>query len=307
MRVFVTGGTGLVGRRLCKRLRQRGDEVTVLSRRPEAWQILGDATVPIVQGDPTRPGLWQDDLAAADAAVHLAGENVAGRWNEAFKQRLRDSRVSSTTLVAETLAREPFRADGSPKVLVNASAIGYYGPHEDEELAEDSPPGSDFLSQLCVEWEAATKPAEAAGVRVARLRVGVVLDPEGGVLGQLLGPFKWFVGGRAGSGRQWVSWIHYDDLLGIILLALDDPAVRGPLNGTAPNPVTNREFSKTLGRVLRRPSVLPMPGFLLRLFFGEKANLALTGQRVLPKRVLGYGYPFRFPELEPALRDVLGR
>jgi uncharacterized protein len=242
-----------------------------------------------------------------DAVLHLAGENVfAKRWNAAFKQMLVDSRVKSTTNIADALKRKPRRADGSPKTLVNASAIGIYGPHGDEELTEESPAGSDFLSRLCVDWEAATHAVEAAGVRSTQVRVGVVLDKNGGALAKLLTPFKLFVGGPVGSGKQYMSWIHHDDMVGLFLFALDTPGCVGPINGIAPNPVTNREFSKALGKALHRPAIFPTPGFALKLLLGEVADVVTNGQRVLPRKALALGYPFRYPTIDGALAELCG-
>jgi uncharacterized protein (TIGR01777 family) len=306
MRVFVTGGTGLIGTRLVRRLAERGDQVELLTRRPGVAREAFGPNVTAIEGDPTQPGAWAERAAACDAAVNLFGENVFGRrWNADYKQAILGSRVRSTRHVAEALARQPRRADGQPKALVNASAIGYYGPRGDEELTEDSPPGSDFLADVCVQWEKATQPAEAASVRTAKVRIGVVLDKAGGALAKLLTPFKLFAGGPAGSGRQWMSWIHHADMTGLLLLALDNAAASGPINGTAPNPVTNRDFGKALGRALGRPAFLPTPGFALRLALGEVADLVLTGQRVLPKRALGLGYDFQFPTVDAALADIV--
>jgi uncharacterized protein (TIGR01777 family) len=246
-------------------------------------------------------------VAECDAVIHLAGENVFGkRWSDPFKKVLRDSRVLGTQNVVEALSRQPRNADGSPKVLLNASAIGYYGPHQDEELTEDSPAGNDFLARLCVEWEEAARRAEGYGIRVAMVRVGVVLGKEAGALSKLLTPFRLGVGGPVGNGKQWMSWIHQDDLAGLFVFALENAAATGPINGTAPHPVTNRDFSRALGRALHRPAFLPMPVFMLRLMLGEVAGVIATGQRVLPKRALGLGYPFRFPTLDEALKDLLG-
>lgn len=306
MRVFVTGGTGLVGRRLIKQLQQRGDQTAILSRRAAHARELFGANAEIVEGDPTRRGDWMDAVGDCDAVIHLAGENVfAHRWNADFKKRLHDSRILSTQNVVEALRRKPMRADGQPKALVNASAIGFYGPRGDEELTEDSSPGSDFLAQLCMEWEQTARAAESSGVRVAMVRVGVVLDKEGGALAKLLTPFKLGAGGPVGSGRQWMSWIHHADLIGLFLLALDRAEARGPINGTAPNPLTNREFGKVLGRVLHRPSLVWTPGLALRIVLGEVASLVATGQRVLPKRALELGYAFQYPSLEGALTQIL--
>ena len=304
MRILVTGGTGLVGTRLIPRLRERGDEVVLLTRRPvEQVRMEG---VLILHGDPCSPGLWLEEVSSCDAVVHLAGENVfARRWSRSFKQALVDSRLKSSRLLAETIAASPRRADGSPKIFVSASGIGYYGMEPPEECGEDSPPGSDFLAQLCVDWEAAGLPAASAGVRVVHIRIGVVLDPDGGALPKLVLPFRLYCGGPIGSGRQWVSWIHRDDLIGLFLLALDRPELHGPLNGTAPEPQTNWGVAQTLARVLRRAAWLRAPAFMLRLILGERAELVLTCPRVIPRKVIEHGYVYLFPDLEPALRDLL--
>lgn len=306
MRIFVTGATGLVGRRIVRRLGERGDQVVLLTRRAHyAGQLFGNNAA-VVEGDPMRPGDWVNAVADCDAVIHLAGENVfARRWNTEFKKLLYDSRILSTQHIVEALRRRPLRADGQAKALVNASAIGYYGPHDDEELNEDSAPGSDFLAQLCVDWEQAARAAESAGVRVAWVRVGVVLDKEGGALAKMLTPFRLGGGGPVAGGRQWMSWIHYADLVSLFLLPLDNPHATGALNGTSPNPVTNREFSKTLGRVLHRPSIVPTPALALRLALGEVTNLITTGQRVLPQRALALGHSFQHPTLDAALAQIL--
>jgi uncharacterized protein (TIGR01777 family) len=309
MRVFVTGGTGLVGRRVVARLRDRGDGVIVLSRAAGPLKRLPAGTR-VVVGDPSRPGPWQTELAACDAVIHLAGESIAGhRWSAQFKAELRRSRVESTRLIAETLAKSPTRSDGTPKVLVSASAVGYYGMHEDNptEFTEDDPPGTGFLADLCVAWEQAAEPARAAGLRVVHVRVGIVLAGDGGALPQMAKPFRWFVGGPVATGRQWLSWIHVDDMAGLFLLALDRPDAHGPLNGTAPEPITNWGFSQALASVLRRPCWLRAPRFALRLFLGEMSELATHGQRVIPTRAKALGYEYRFPLLEPAMRDVLAK
>ncbi len=308
MRVFVTGGTGLVGRRLVTRLTARGDSVVVLSRAPAKAKVPPGTEV--VEGDPATAGPWLDELATADGVVHLAGESIAGhRWSTAFRQKVLESRVNSTRLIAETLAKNPTRPDGTPRVLVNASAVGYYGNFRDNptEFVEDDRPGSGFLPDVCVAWERATEPANAAGARVAIIRVGMVLAGHGGALPQLARPFRWFVGGVIAGGRQWVSWIHLDDLVGLFLLALDRPDARGPINGTAPEPVTNWGFSHILADVLRRPCRVPVPRFALRLLLGTMAELATHGQRVIPTRAKSLGYEYQFPLLEGALRNALGK
>src|SRR5262245_13606922 len=306
MRILVAGGTGLVGSRLVPRLIERGDEVGVLTRRPEVGKEKFGSACTVVSGDPMQEGPWMDAVADWDAVVNLVGENIfARRWRAWFRDLLRTSRIKSTENIAAALARKPRSASGQPKILVNASAIGYYGPRGDEKLTEDSPAGDDFLAQLCLEWERATQAAAASGVRVAIVRVGVVLDRAGGALAQMLTPFKMFVGGPVGSGKQYVSWIHHEDLTGILLLALDRAEAAGPINGTAPNPLTNRQFSKALGRALHRPSFMRTPKFMLRIMLGQVASVVTTGQRVLPARARALSYEFKFPDIDAALADVL--
>jgi uncharacterized protein (TIGR01777 family) len=307
MRIFVTGGTGLVGSRLIQRLVQRQDQVVVLSRRPGVARQKFGASCQVVEGDPMKEGAWMKAVEDCDAVVNLAGEGLFNRrWRSAFIDLLRSSRVQSTNHVVKALGGQPRTAAGQAKVLVNASAIGYYGPHGDEEITEDSGPGDDLLAGICRDWENAARAAEPLGVRVVLLRTGVVLDKEGGALKQMLTPFKLFVGGPVGNGKQWISWIHHDDLVGLILLALDDNRATGPLNGTAPQPVTNKEFAKALGRALHRPSFLPTPKLALRLMLGKVASLVTTGQRVLPRRALALGYGFKFADVDAALKDILG-
>jgi uncharacterized protein len=302
----VAGGTGQIGTNLVKRLLGRQDAVVLLTRRPDAARQAFGPAVSVVEGDPTQPGPWQDQAAACDAVINLTGENLfARKWNDAIKKVLVESRVKSTENVVAALARALRRPDGSPKVLVNASAIGYYGPRGDEELTEDSPPGDDFAAKLCVEWEKAASEGERHGLRVARVRVGVVLQKDAGALSKLLTPFKLGGGGPIGTGKQWMSWVHHEDIVGIFLLALDNPDASGPINGTAPRPETNKAFGKALGRALHRPAFVWTPGFALKLLLGEAADMILTGQRVIPKRALALGYSFRFPGLDEALQDVL--
>jgi uncharacterized protein len=306
MRVFVAGGTGLIGSRLVPRLVERGHIVVLLTRRSAAARQQFADTCQIVEGDPMQPGSWMDAAADCEAAINLTGESIFNRrWNQDFKQLLRDSRVRSTENVVQALGRKPRTDAGQAKALVNASAIGYYGPRGDEEVTEEDPPGNDTLARLCIDWERAAREGETQGLRVAMVRVGVVLAREGGALAQMLGPFKMFVGGPVGSGRQWISWIHPEDVVGIFLMALDRASASGPINGTAPSPVTNKDFSRALGQALHRPSFLPTPQFALRLMLGEVAEVITTGQRVLPKRAQELGYSFRFPDLRAALADIL--
>ena len=303
MRIFIAGGTGLVGTRLVKRLMERGDQAVVLTRRPEVAEQLFGAGCTVVKGDPLIAGSWADALKNCDAVVNLVGEGIFNhRWSEAFKQTLYDSRIKSTTLIAAAIAKS-----STVKTLVSASAVGYYGPTGSEELTEASPEGFDFLARLCVDWEAATALARAHGTRTVILRISVVLDPKGGAMTKMATPFKMFVGGPIGSGKQYVSWIHHEDLVGLILFALDHAEVRGPLNAAAPGAVTNKEFSKTLGRALHRPSFMPTPGFMLRVALGEVANVITKGQRVVPAKALALGYRFKFADIDAALRDVFAK
>lgn len=314
MRVFVTGGTGLVGTRLVKKLSERGDSPVLLTRRPDAARQQFGAAVTVIAGDPVQAGAWMDAAKDCDAIVHLAGEGIFNRrWTQSFKDQIYASRVKGTdNIVASLRSDRPSAAGeaaprGGPKTLISASAIGYYGPHAAEELTEESPAGNDFLARVCVDWEKAAQPAIIHGVRLVLLRTGVVLDKDGGALAKMLTPFKMGVGGPIGSGRQWMSWIHIEDEVGLILFALDHAELSGPINAVAPHPVTNRDFSTALGKVLNRPSFVPTPAFALRVMLGESAQIIATGQRVLPQKALAAGYAFKFPELEPALRDLLGK
>lgn len=300
MNVFVTGATGLVGSHLVFALLQRGDRVLALSRKPIDPARFGPNCESVV-GDPTETGPWIERLAECEAIVHLAGENVAAqRWSESFLKRIRDSRIRSTALIADVLARR-----SGTKVWVSASAVGYYGPHGDEVLTEDAAPGTDFMAKACIGWEHAADPAATAGVRVCHPRIGMVLDTKEGGLPQMVRPFRLFAGGPIASGKQWVSWIHIADMVGVLLFALDTPSLTGPFNATAPNPVRNMEFARTLARVLHRPYWLPVPKFALRLAIGRMAELIVNGQRVVPRKVLDLGYRFQFETLKPALEDVL--
>jgi uncharacterized protein len=307
MRVFVAGGTGLIGTQLIRRLLERQDSVVLLTRRPStAKERFGEACK-TVEGDPMQAGGWMDAIAECDAVINLVGEGIFNRrWNQEFKTLLRDSRIKSTEYVVQAISKNPKAPSGNSKVLVNSSAIGYYGPHGDEELTENDSPGDDMMAQLCVDWEKAARGAETSGARVAIIRTGVVLDKEGGALPQMLKPFRTIgIGGPVGSGKQWVSWIHHADIAGIFLFALDHSGATGPINGTAPNPVTNKELAKAQGRALHKPAFLPAPGLMLRLALGEVAQVVTTGQRVLPKRALGLGYEFQYPAIDSALADLL--
>lgn len=294
IRVLVTGATGLVGSRLVAALRERGDTVLALSRRPGPNTILGD---------PAQSGPWLDVVDGCDSIVHLAGENIfAKRWSDAFLAKIRDSRIESTKLIAERLAKKANRN----VVFVSCSAVGYYGDRGDEPVSENDAPGADFMAGVCRDWEAAADPARKAGIRVVHPRLGIVLDPAGGALPNLVRPFRLFVGGRIGSGKQFVSWIHHSDLTRLLLFAIEGPALSGPFNATSPNPVTNADLGRTIARVIGRPHWLPTPRFALRLALGKIAGILVTGQRAIPTAALRAGFEFRFPELESALRDLLG-
>lgn len=279
MNVLVLGGSGFVGRHLTAALRKRGDEVTSLSLRD--------------------PQAAANAAAACDAIVNLAGEPVAQRWSAVVKRRIEESRVDLPRRFLDALSQR----DRTSKTYVSASAIGYYGTSETETFVEESPPGNDFLARVCIGWEREARRASALGMRVALVRSGVALGPDGGALAKILPPFRLGVGGRVGSGRQWFSWIHVNDLIGIYLMALSES--EGPLNASAPNPVTNADFAAALGSALQRPVILPAPTAAVRMVLGEGAATLLNGQRVLPRRTQELGYRFEFPELKDALADLL--
>jgi uncharacterized protein len=300
VRVLVTGATGTIGSALCDALLARGDEVVGLSRDPEKAR----STNPIVTWFAWQPTLERPPAAAfegVDGVVHLVGEPIDQRWNEEAKRRIMESRRTGTHNLVQAIGA----LDERPRVLVSQSAIGYYGDRGDAIVDESASPGSGFAAEVSVEWERAAHAADEL-LRVVVNRNGLVLDPRGGLLKQLLIPFKLGVGGTVGGGEQYMSWIHIDDEVGLLLWALGEERVSGTINGTAPNPVTNRELSKTLGRVLRRPSMFRVPGLALDAMLGrELAETVKGGQRVLPRRALDLGFEFKFPELEPALRELL--
>jgi uncharacterized protein len=281
MRVAVTGASGLIGTRLGAALRARGDDVTPLSLR---------------DGPPSPAA-----IAGHDAVVHLAGEPVAQRWTDAARERIGSSRVDGTRGLVAAIAA----ADPRPRVLVTASGVGFYGAHGDERLDEDAAAGDDFLAQVCVATESEARAAGQAGVRVVVLRTGVVLDRAGGALAKMLPAFRLGVGGPVAGGDQYLSWIHLDDLVGMYLAAIDDEAWSGPFNATAPEPATNAQFSKALGRALHRPAVLPVPAVALQALYGQMAEIVTEGQRAIPRRALEHGYGFTQPDLDEALRDAL--
>ncbi len=299
MKILVSGASGLVGKKLVPTLVAEGHEVVTLVRKKSevgAGQAFWDPTTGVIDADA---------LKGAEAAINLAGESIAaGRWNEERKHAIRESRVQSTSTLANALAFVTPR----PRVLINASAIGYYGPQDDQWLDESSSSGGrgDFLSGVCRDWEAATLNAAEAGIRIACMRFGVILSRDGGALAKMLTPFKLGLGGRIGAGHQYMSWIAIDDVVGAIVHVLHDDRISGPVNTVAPQPVTNAEFTATLGANLHRPTIFPMPEFAAKLVFGQMGEeLLLSGQRVRPARLLESGYEFRYPDLSSALRHVL--
>src|SRR5213592_3665294 len=296
MRIVVSGSTGLIGTALVQALKLRSHEVLPLVRRRVA---VGEQAV---AWDPERGMIDRDGLEGIDVVIHLAGENVFGRWSAAKKQRIRESRVQGTRLLSDALAG----LTRPPKTLLAASAIGYYGDRGDETVSEWSAPGGDFLAEVSRDWEGATIAVARAGIRVVNMRFGVVLTTAGGALAKMLPAFRLGLGGQVGSGNQYLSWIALDDVINAVLHVLANTNVTGPVNMTAPTPVTNRDFAKTLGKVLGRPAVFSVPAFALRMAFGtEGAAMLQSGQRVLPARLLSSGFHFAFDAVEPALRHLL--
>lgn len=303
VRVFITGGTGLVGRMLVPQLLNRQDEVLCVTRDPARSREVLPASVEIIGADPTMPGSWQDRMLTCDAVVNLAGESVAqGRWTRQKKSRLRRSRLAVTGNIAQSLGNSE-----RPVVLVNASAIGYYGDQGDVALSEDHEPGQDFLARLAVEWEHTAAKAEKENIRVVLLRIGIVLSVSGGALAAMLPAFRLGLGGPLGSGRQYFPWIHIQDLVRCILFTLDYEEIRGPVNAVVPNPPTQKEFATSLGNSLGKSAWLAAPGPALRLVLGEKADLVLASQRAVPNVLKAHGFRFAFGELDKAMVDLFPR
>jgi hypothetical protein len=307
MRVTVTGATGLIGPHVIGALQRRGAQVSVLTRDSErARKRLDEAGLAPVEAfdwDLLHDPAPAQALEGRDAVVHLAGENVAQRWSASAKEAIRESRVTGTRNLLAGLRA----AENAPGTLVSSSAIGYYGARGEEPLDEEAPPGSDFLAEVCVEWERESEKASSElGMRVVLVRTGVVLDKSGGALEKMLPPFRLGVGGPVAGGRQFISWIHRDDVVGMIVTALADDRWSGPVNATAPEPLSNRDFSHALGRALHRPAFLPVPGIALQLLYGEMAEIVTEGARVVPAKALVLGYEFLHPQLDEALSSALG-
>ncbi len=300
MKVAITGATGFVGSRLVERLQAEGHQPLILTRNRSA-ALRRFPKLEIVDYTPTESGSWQKAIAGCDAVVHLAGEPIAeNRWTPQHKQEILNSRQLGTQKIVEAIAQ----ANPKPNVLVNASAIGYYGTSETASFDETSSPGNDFLAEVCQAWESQAEKVKDYGVRLVILRFGIVLG-NGGALAKMIPPFKMFAGGPLGNGQQWFSWIHRDDLVNLILEALTRTDVEGVLNATAPNPVRMSEFCQTLGDVLNRPSWLPVPSFALEALLGEGAMVVLEGQQVLPKRTTSYGFDYQYPTVKSALSEIL--
>jgi uncharacterized protein (TIGR01777 family) len=295
----IAGATGFIGSALLQRLQRRGHSLVVLSRRPRRSQARAREEWLIWQ--PGNAGSWQRAVSGADGVINLAGEPIAGkRWSKAQKHRLRQSRIDVTRELVHALTGAAVK----PRFLINASAVGYYGSRGDETLTEEATPGADFLAQLCIEWEREARRAADYGVRVALVRTGIVLGKEGGALAKMVTPFKLFVGGRLGSGKQWLPWIHIEDEVALIEFLVDNERAQGPFNATAPNPVTMAEFARSLGRALNRPAWAPVPASVLSLLLGEMADMLLGGQRALPVAAQELGFRFKYPRLDDALASL---
>ncbi len=302
MKIFVTGATGFVGRYITRELSQAGEEVLIVSRSlRKAKESVPWAQ--IVEGDPRKPGKWQDEAAKCEAAINLAGSSIFSVWTKAAREEILQSRILSTRNLVDGLNRE-----GNCKTLLSASAIGYYGSRlDDEELSEDARPGAEFMSEVCVKWEAEAKRGEQAGMRVSQCRFGIVLGKDGGALETMLPAFRRMLGSSLGSGRQWMSWIHLRDLFSIFTFLLNNDSISGPINCVSPNPARNREFAEALSKALGRPIVLPgVPAFVLRTLLGEFSNVLVMGQRVVPTKLSQNGFSFQFPTLATALADLIG-
>jgi hypothetical protein len=300
MKLVITGASGFIGTLLCQQLLQQGHTLTLFTRAAPREPNTG-----VKRWHHWTPGTlrdWDTELDGADGVINLAGEPIAEKkWTATQRRRLEKSRVDATRVLVQGCAK----AKQKPKFLINASAVGYYGPHGDDIITEEAPSGGDFLGQLCHNWEAEAKQAEHLGMRVVLLRTGIVLGRGGGALRKMVPPFKWFSGGPLGSGKQWMSWIHLEDQVRLILYLIENHQAAGPINATAPNPERNKDFSRALGKVLHRPSWMPVPGFLLRIGLGDMADMLLTGQRVVPAAAQKLGFEFRYPTLPEALRACM--
>lgn len=302
MKIVLAGGSSFIGRPLVKTLLDAGHEVILLTRWPTTVDLGSSDLLQIEGWDGQTLSAWTRQLDGADAVINLAGEPIAAkRWTRAQKARIKESRINTTKNIVDAIGT----AEERPTVLINASAVGYYGNVEKGEVTEEHPPGSGFLAETCVHWESETQNAVYLGLRVVRLRMGVVLGEGGGALQKMILPFNIFMGGPLGSGKQWFPWVHRDDVVGVILYALENAHLHGPLNVTAPEPVTMKQFCQRLGQVMHRPSWASVPAFVLRLFLGEMSEMLLTGQKAVPKKLKEAGYSFKYPKLAEALKSIL--
>lgn len=299
MKVLITGGLGFVGTQLSIRLLGRGHQVTVVDHSPEP-RAYTPQDVGYVSADTSIKGAWQEHVSHQDAVINLAGASIFTRWDKKTKQLIYESRILTTRNVVEAMPEK------RGTVLCSTSAVGYYGHRGDEELTEDDTPGGDFLAKVCIDWENEARKAIGKGVRVAITRFGIVLGKTGGALGKMIPAFKKFVGGPLGTGDQWFSWIHMEDLLNAFMFVFEKQDISGPVNFCSPNPVRNRDLAKTLGRILSRPSVVKTPAFMLRLVLGEFGSVLLEGQRVIPAQLVKHGFTFHYPEIMGALQEVVG-
>ena len=303
MHVFITGGTGFLGRTLTEKLLDKGHSVTILTRRqPQRQQY--NPSLSYVIGNPLQSGSWQEDLAKNDVVINLAGASIFRRWTKESKKILRSSRLETTRNIVSALANRK----GKPTTLLSGSAVGYYGfKDDDQEINEAGGNGNDFLAELTRDWEASAREAEQYGVRVIPCRIGVIIGPDGGALQKMLSVFRYGLGGPLGNGKQWFSWIQLDDLVRAFLFIIEHPEITGPVNCTSPQPVTNREMSRTLARVLHRPMFPAAPAFLVRLALGEFGSVLLKGQRVIPEKLVAQGFKFNYPHIEEAFREILDK
>ena len=300
MKILITGGTGFVGTQLTSRLLKEGHEITVLTRSPKGNEKK-TPNLSFLQGDPAMKGAWQAAINDHNVVINLAGASIFSKWTEQTKRAIRESRIFTTRNLVEGM--DPERARDT--IFFSTSAVGYYGFHGDEELTEDSPPGSDFLARIATEWEAEALKAREKGSRVVITRFGIVLGRGGGALSQMIAPFRKFVGGPIGTGQQWFSWVHMEDLTEAFVFLMRRPEISGPVNLCSPHPLRNADLARALGKVLRRPSLIPAPGFMIKLILGEFGSVILEGQRVVPKRLLESGFVFKYPEIEKALENLV--
>ena len=302
MRVIIAGGSGFIGLELIRRLLKLKHEVILLSRNPEAIRFQLNESIRVVQWDGETLGEWAKFIDGANAVINLSGENIAAkRWSESQKTRLINSRINPTRAILQSINQ----ATKKPRVLVNASAVGYYGNFGDGDVTESQVKGEGFLSDLCEQWEREAMSAEKHGLRVVLLRIGIVLEPSGGALKKMLLPFKFFLGGPLGSGRQWFPWIHREDVINIILFVLEEGVLSGPLNVSSPSPVTMKEFAHSLGRATGKASWISVPSLILNIGLGEMSEMLLGGRRIMPKKLLDNGFVFQYPDLDKALKALL--